>query len=345
MRGWIARERHRQGGIPVSGQTPMDARSNPWAHRRSVLRALAKVALSGALILGLVYWLDWREVGKEIAGADPGLLVVALLVLIPTVPLVAGRWMQCAIASGIRLPPSFFAKATYSATFAGQFLPAGVGVDAVRLAYFVHQRARLAHALQSIVLDRLVGIVTIVLVLALGMPVIWDRLSPVLRLFATALVLATAFGVAVLWGLGRLRMLREFAGTGKRKKLITLLLGVRGSLLSRAVGESFLLALAAYGLNILSVMLITASLGTGVGYWELLAVVSMAMFASLLPISVNGWGIREGAMVVGLSVLAVPKATAFGVSILFGISGALVTLPGAFLWYIGRHGAANVDQV
>lgn len=312
-------------------------------HHSSRLRRVgvlvAKIAVSAALVALLAWWADWRAVAAAVHGADRTLLFAAFVAMLPTVPLAAWRWRRCARASQIDLPVGFFVRATYAGTFAGQLLPAGVGTDAVRLGFFLHRRARLAHAMQSLLLDRLVGVVTIVAIVALGLPHIWAQLPHALRVFAIGLILATLGGLAVIWALRHVPLLRDFAGQGKRRKLVDLTFAVRGSLLSRHVAVAFLVSIAMFLLGNGVALLLAEALGVRVGYVDVLAVVSMAVFVSLMPISVNGWGVREGAMVLGLSVLGVPKATALAISILFGFAGAIATVPGAFAFFAGRRAA------
>jgi uncharacterized membrane protein YbhN (UPF0104 family) len=58
---------------------------------------------------------------------------------------------------------------------------------------------------------------------------------------------------------------------------------------------------------------------------------------SALPITVGGWGVREGAMVAGLSIFSVPADTAIALSISYGLGGLLVALMlGAVLSLIGQ---------
>ncbi|GAB1594600.1 lysylphosphatidylglycerol synthase transmembrane domain-containing protein [Lysobacter claricitrinus] len=322
----------------MSSPSPHRAQAPRW---RRVVIALGKLALSAGLVVALAWWADWRAVGATVRGANRALLAAAFLVVLPTVPLSAWRWSRCARASGMELPLGFFMRATYAGTFAGQFLPAGVGTDAVRLGFVLHRQARLGAALQSLLLDRLVGVLTVVAVMAAGLPHIWSLLPHVLRLFAVALIIGAVGGLGCMWGLRHLNWLRDLAGHGKRRKLIELVFAVRGSLLSRHVLIAFVVSAAIYLSGNGAVTLIAEALGMRVSYVDVLAVVSMAVFASMLPISVNGWGVREGAMVLGLSVLGVPKATALAISILFGFGSALATLPGAFTWLVGRYQVAD----
>lgn len=61
------------------------------------------------------------------------------------------------------------------------------------------------------------------------------------------------------------------------------------------------------------------------------------MLAAVLPISVAGWGVREGAMVVSLGWLNVPADAALAISISIGLLQLLVAVPGGALWAFWSH--------
>jgi hypothetical protein len=55
---------------------------------------------------------------------------------------------------------------------------------------------------------------------------------------------------------------------------------------------------------------------------------------TLVPVSVGGWGVREGALVALLGLVGVPSHTALAFSVLFGVAGILASLPAlGFLWH------------
>ena len=51
----------------------------------------------------------------------------------------------------------------------------------------------------------------------------------------------------------------------------------------------------------------------------------MTLVASL-PISIGGWGVREGAFIYGLGLLGVPMEAAFLISVQIGIMGMLTVM-------------------
>ncbi|MGH9896295.1 MAG: lysylphosphatidylglycerol synthase domain-containing protein, partial [bacterium] len=67
----------------------------------------------------------------------------------------------------------------------------------------------------------------------------------------------------------------------------------------------------------------------------LFVAVPVAIFATTIPVSIAGWGVREGVMVATLGAFGVPPEGAFALSLLFGVALAVVSLPGAVLWLSG----------
>jgi hypothetical protein len=64
----------------------------------------------------------------------------------------------------------------------------------------------------------------------------------------------------------------------------------------------------------------------------------------MVPISVAGWGIREGAMIVAFGFVGVPEADALVVSILFGLTLIAAGAPGGVLWLSeGRSARQGFD--
>jgi hypothetical protein len=309
---------------------PAHGRKARW--RRLLLGWPVKAALSLALIALLVVAVDWRRIADSIATAETGFIWAALAVLCLTPPLVAERWRAAGRASRIQLPLGFFLRATYASVFAGQFLPAGVGVDAARLGFLWHQKVPLRQAVQSLALDRLAGVSGILFLLFAGMPFA-IRLLPeaaVLPVVGAALLLVTACAGALL--LDRL----PFPGTmrtGRLGHLLTLVADTRAAIGTREAALAFTCGIGVHALCILAITLLARAFGHALDFRDLLTVVSFAIFAALLPISFNGWGVREGALVLGLSLLAVGKDTALLISFLYGVGTALVALPGSLSWH------------
>ena len=58
----------------------------------------------------------------------------------------------------------------------------------------------------------------------------------------------------------------------------------------------------------------------------------LSVLASVLPISMAGWGVREGTMVALFGLVDIPPAQAMTVSVTFGMLMVLTSLPAGLLW-------------
>jgi glycosyltransferase 2 family protein len=67
----------------------------------------------------------------------------------------------------------------------------------------------------------------------------------------------------------------------------------------------------------------------------LLALVPIILFAMLVPLSVSGWGLREGAAAALFPVAGATAAEGFATSVAFGLAFLVAVLPGAVPLLLG----------
>ncbi len=68
----------------------------------------------------------------------------------------------------------------------------------------------------------------------------------------------------------------------------------------------------------------------------LILVMPLVIFLMAIPISIAGWGVREGIMVIGLGYVGVSSDLSLAISLVYGFSLLLVSLPGLALWLIRK---------
>jgi uncharacterized membrane protein YbhN (UPF0104 family) len=123
-------------------------------------------------------------------------------------------------------------------------------------------------------------------------------------------------------------------------------LGPRGQAINTAVlGIVFALAATTHLLNVLVFWMLGQSLGLTVAFDQWFIVVPTVLLISMLPISIGGWGVREGAMVVALRGFGIPTEEALLPSILFGLCAVTATLPGAIFWISTRRPSTGREKV
>jgi glycosyltransferase 2 family protein len=107
------------------------------------------------------------------------------------------------------------------------------------------------------------------------------------------------------------------------------------------LGMVFALAATTHLLNVLVFWILGQSLGLTMTFDQWFIVVPTVLLVSMLPISVGGWGVREGAMVVVLHGFGISAEDALLPSVLFGLCAVVATLPGGVLWIMNKEGGAK----
>ena len=295
---------------------------------------LLKVTVSVALFALLASRVEWDTAAASFRSAAPSYILAALACVVFT-PLVAAlRWTQAGRAVGMVLPGRLAVRATYSGLFVGQFLPAGVGVDSVRLAVLWQEGVAVRLAAASIVLDRASGIAALVALTLVGLPFLPPLVPPGAVALVLGVVLAAGVAAAAaLW-------IDKLPWTGgvlwaRLAPVMQLVRAVRQGLFTRFFGAAFACSVLIHLLSIVGVVSIARGFGFSLELWSLLSISSIALFASLLPVSFNGWGVREGALMVGLASLQVPRETSLLISIVYGLLLVVISLPGGFVVKFG----------
>ena len=101
------------------------------------------------------------------------------------------------------------------------------------------------------------------------------------------------------------------------------------------------LALCAAILGQILMFLVACIIGSGLGIdlpfvSYLVLMPSVALIASL-PISIGGWGVREGGMVVGFMLFDVPPEKSLLMGLLVGVASLAAFLPGGLLWLLRKN--------
>lgn len=301
-------------------------------------RAMGRYAIGAALLIGLALTLDSAAIGAAIGGASPGWLIAALLLSVPQVALSAWRWRYTAARLGAPLGRRQAYAEYYLATFLNQVLPGGVAGDAAR-AWRHAQDLDAGHAAwQAVVIERASGQFVLLLCALAALAASLPLQSALVRAvdgragWIIAALIAGAVGVAVL--------LRR---RGQRSGRIAAVLG--RSLLARDVWPVQLVASAGVVLSYITVYLCCARMiGVTLPTAELWPLVPWVLFAMAIPLSVAGWGMREGAAALIWAAAGLDPAQGVAISVTYGLVVLLSSLPGALVLLRQRARVASSSR-
>lgn len=279
-----------------------------WVRNRQRLLQLAGTILAIGLLILLLRDENWKEILNTFGKIKlTNLLWVALLFLIGRIAVV-GRWHILLRTGGIDIRFKDSMALTFTSLFSSNFLPTTVGGDVVRFAGVMQMGFDRAVCLASIAADRLIGM------LGMGM------VAPI--------------GLIYSWGV--LQLKSSFSFLVFLQKPISFLkrtLSVFGIWLKKPL--SLLGSLACAWVNMLclfsSIYILIAGFGNHVSFGMIAGLWSLTYFITLMPISINGYGVQELAFTFLMShVAGLSPAVSLSVVVLVRAYQVLSSLPGAF---------------
>jgi uncharacterized membrane protein YbhN (UPF0104 family) len=202
----------------------------------------------------------------------------------------------------------------------GQVLPSSVGGDVARTV-LLSRLTGSAAAARSVICDRLLGFAALALLVVPAVLVIAEMIgtvTPFLTLTICALGAMTAVALVLACSLTYgLPWLGRHVATVADDLRITLRSGKIGLLaMALGVGSSLLGVLLIYS--------IASAIGADLRALDCLVLVPPALLVSTLPISLGGWGVREGALVAAFSLVHADPAAVAATSVMFGLTTPLV---------------------
>lgn len=304
--------------------------------RRTIL-ALAKAAISVALIWFLASRVDISDLRDRLGGASPAGVLLAMLLMAGQTVIAAERWRRVSRAMDIAIPFGRAFRIVLIGLFFNQTLPSSIGGDAVRVWLTIRDAGRLGKAVNCVLGDRVLALVVLFGLMAATLPLFLSRIDDAhMKIGIVAVSAAGLGGFAVLMVFGSMivRLLQRWNVT---KPFAELAADFRGLFLSPAraallIGSSLLIHL----MTIAMLYVMAAALNIDAPLVDFVIVVPAVILVTTLPISVAGWGVREGAMIVGLGQVGVGSAEALAISLCFGLLQLAAGLPGGVLWLFER---------
>ena len=280
-----------------------------WVKNRQLIFQLAGTLLAVILLYMLLKDDGWNEIMnafREIKTTD--LLLVALLFLVSRIATVL-RWHVLLRSGGIDMSLKNTAALTFTGLFASNFLPSTIGGDVVRLAGAMQMGFDRAVCLASIAADRLIGMLGMSLTLPLGIAYSWSLLGS-----------DTASLLTVVW----FQRPRAFL---KRTFYVFKIWLKKPASLFLSLGFGLIHMFCLFG----SIYIFADDLGGQISFWMVAGLWGLTYYITLLPISINGYGLQELSFTFFMSnVAGLTPAVSLSVAVLIRAFFLLSSLPGAF---------------
>ena len=306
---------------------------------RNAVSLLAKAAISGLLLYFALNLVNLETVADRLSQVKPGWLMLVPLALLAQTALLAVRWGRLLAACGAEMPPHALFRMSMIAMFFNQTLPSSAGGDVMRI-WLAGRQAGWKAATYSVLLDRIVGVVALALLVVVCLP--WSRQLVTDPVGRTALMVigfgclgAGAAFVSLAWNW--VPFLHRWGPT----RHLTGVAGVALSILRspRNLVTIFTPSLAIHLLTAFAAWCAARSVAADLSLLAALFLVLPVILISVVPISIAGWGVREGAMVAAFGYAGLAAGDGLIVSLLLGAGYLVLGIAGGIVWVTRREKA------
>lgn len=275
--------------------------------------------LGGTLLsIGLLVWLvtqqDFSNLGHVFQRIpERSLWLMGGLMIISRLAVIA-RWHALIYSGGANISLRQSSELTMAGLFATNFLPTTIGGDVVRLVGALRLGIDSGLAAASLVMDRLVGMAGMLLALPLSFPY-----------FVQSKALSVNFLFPLpMWAVKLVAKGRTFLGS-------TLEAAKRWFKQPQGL-------LAAFGFTLIHMAcffaiqwLALVGMGEDLSFWTVAGLYVLVYFISLLPISINGYGLQELSVTLVYSQLAgASQEASLTAALILRTLTMVASLPGAF---------------
>ncbi|MBM4185507.1 MAG: flippase-like domain-containing protein [Gemmatimonadetes bacterium] len=323
-------------------------RDSAVTERRRRALTVMRVAISVLLLVALFWQVDLADVWASIKNASFSWLGIALGVYFVHVLASTWRWHLLLSAQDVHVPQLELFRSLLVSYFFNNFLPSNIGGDVVRISDTAKPARSKTLATLVILADRVLGVIGLFLVAAIAATAAASRApgSPVLPFWlwlllgcgAAAVLPALVAPTGVGRLLGPLTILHP-EWVGDRIDTVT-------ATLERFRARPGVLASCFTGAVLVQTLIVCFYVAVGhalripIGVAELAVIVPISLVLQMLPVSVNGFGVREAAFSFYFTRLGLPVHSA----VLLSLVATFLTMLFSLSWlavYVSRS-AKNV---
>ncbi len=290
-------------------------------NRQDVAR-VAGTVLALILLVMLLKEESGAEVISALKSASPVYMIAAIFSMLVSRLFVAGRWYALLRSAGLDISYGRTTRLTFSGLFASNFLPTTIGGDVARLAGAMQFGYDRAICLASLIADRLVGMAGMIITLPFG-------LIPVMSLGKGVAQFSFA-GLFFNKGVNFIKRTLDSI-----KLWLNNPLGLFWSLVSTFGNMAFIF---------ISIYLLILGFGAHVPYGLIAGLYSLTYFVTLMPFSINGFGVQELSITFLFSHFGgLDHSQSLTIAVLIRLLFIITSLPGA-LFLPAILAEMNVDK-
>jgi uncharacterized protein (TIRG00374 family) len=303
------------------------------------LTRFLRIAVAVVLTAVVLYWSNPDRILRAAAHADLQWIAAAIALVFVDRALMALRWIDLlvALAPGSRPPLTAVLRVFFVSSFISNFVPS-VASDLYRAYALSRYDVHLAESTASVLMDRALGVLSVVIVGAAALPFARDIAAERSLIAALGLVFAVcAVAAAVIFSERAADLVRATAARIPIKALQrasdALVDAVRRyAKHHREMIRVLIMSVIVQVIRVIQAWCLGVALGIDLPLLTYFVFIPVIVLIMQLPITINGLGTTQGAFAFLFVPQGAGREQVFALSVLFLALGIVGTLPGGVLY-------------
>ncbi|MBI5328377.1 MAG: flippase-like domain-containing protein [Deltaproteobacteria bacterium] len=297
------------------------------------LSVVMKLIVSGALLYLLFRGMDMRNFLETVRSVDSKTIISIVFIYIAVQAIAAYRWLTLLRGSmNISFPKVL--SIYFVGMFFNNFMPSMVGGDIAKGYYLYKVSGKGGAVVASLFMDRYAGFSALVAITTVAAVIGYQLVKgTIVPLLLVSLISAYIIGSLVLWVKAfhgwALKILSRLKLLGLNEKIDSLYKSIiRYKGVYVILSKAFMLSLIIQSAVIVSYYILSVGLGMSLPFGYFFLLIPLTTAVAMLPISLAGLGIREGAFVFLFTKVGATHAEALSLSLLWFFISVFINLIG-----------------
>jgi hypothetical protein len=299
-----------------------------------MLKLIVKILITVAILVIIARSIDISTVFNVVHNMSPEYLIFALIMQLLSAGLASYRWFLIMRRLKFGQGPFFYLKSYLKGSFFNQALPGGIGGDAYRVLECSRMGNGKKAAFYGVLLDRILGLIGLLLLNLIANIAYPDLLPVAIFHILNAIALGGIASVIVFAMVGKIDRFAEYKFTRHLHEISADMRRVYHD--QRAIMLHSVISVLIHFISMLAVYFIGIGVGLHYDLLTFLVLVPPVMLLTIAPISLAGWGVREGGMIGLFLLIGADKALVLSMSVLYGLILLAASMPGLYLFLMNR---------
>jgi len=278
---------------------------------------IIKILISIFLMWLLFTFVDFENILHNISHAKLTYIIIFIFLTFISIIISSYKWYILASCQGFKKKPFFYFKTYFVGIFLNNFFPSFIGGDTYRIFALSSKKNKLVVASESVVIDRISGLITVIFLSAIfgNVLIIFEKTDMFMKLIVL-FITVLGLGIFMFFYFLNSKLIQKILSI-LPKKVLSYIVSLKQNVFKKTLWQAmtYSIIFTFFGI-VLSNYVLFLSLDTVINPISFLSVIFLISIISSMPVSIGNIGIKEWAYITMFGIFGVDSTISVTVVLL-----------------------------